>query len=214
MTFTELITTVQNRLNLSSSESTTRIGDEINDYHRRITSTLGLNITRRATVSSAIVVGAPTVTFAVEKITNVIDRNYTPHKILSEVTMEEMRGDAPFVNAAPLKYGISAYGPNSVTITIDCVTTTARTLFCDGYVNLAILSGNMSPVFPESFHDVLKHGVLADEYRKMEKVALAKDAEGDYERRLSDLRMFLAKSVYLDLMQNGTGTASVPVYLV
>jgi hypothetical protein len=75
------------------------------------------------------------------------------------------------------------------------------TLYADGYVNVSTLSGSDIPDFPESFHDILIWGAMADEYRKMEKLPLMQDAEANYEKRLSDLRMFIAKSSYLDIYQ-------------
>jgi hypothetical protein len=35
------------------------------------------------------------------------------------------------------------------------------------------VSGSQEPAFPESFRDILIEGVLADEYRKLEKATLA-----------------------------------------
>lgn len=74
-------------------------------------------------------------------------------------------------------------------------------LYADGHVTVATLNGSNTPDFPESFHDVLVFGAMADEYRKMEKLQFAQTAEADFERRLSDLRMWIAKSAYLDIYQ-------------
>jgi hypothetical protein len=49
---------------------------------------------------------------------------------------------------------------------------------------------------------------MAGEYRKMEKLSLMQDAEANYEKRLSDLRMWIAKSAYLDVVQGKYTTRS------
>ena len=94
----------------------------------------------------------------------------------------------------------------TVTIVLNSIPTTAHTLYAEGLSNVASLSGSGTPAFAEDFHDILVFGAVADELRKMEKVQLAKDAEDDFERRLSDLRMFIAKSAYLDMYQGKTNS--------
>jgi hypothetical protein len=53
------------------------------------------------------------------------------------------------------------------------------------------------PTFPEDFHDILVEAVLKDELSKMEKLQYSRDAERKFEKRLSELRYFLAKRAYL-----------------
>jgi hypothetical protein len=89
----------------------------------------------------------------------------------------------------------------SVDITVDSVASTTYTLYADGDSTITTLSGSDKPDFPDSFHDLLVYGAMADEYRKMEKMELSKECENDYEKRLSDLRMWIAKSAYLDIYQ-------------
>lgn len=81
------------------------------------------------------------------------------------------------------------------------VTFGGHILYADGHTTLTTLSGNQAPDFPESFHDILIFGVMADEYRKMEKFQFYQASEADFERRLSDLRMWIAKSAYKDIYQ-------------
>ena len=98
-------------------------------------------------------------------------------------------------------FAVYAMGATTVTIILDSIPTTAHTLFAEGLSNLSTLSGTGTPAFAEDFHDILVFGAVADELRKMEKQQLADRAESDFAQRLSDLRMFIAKSAYLDLYQ-------------
>lgn len=104
----------------------------------------------------------------------------------------------------PTKFSIFSVTQTGVTIMLDCNPTTTFTLYAQGVADTTSLSNNDSPAFPESFHDVLIHGVMADEYRKMEKREYSRESEMEFERRLSDLRMFLAKSAYLEIYAGKT----------
>jgi hypothetical protein len=74
----------------------------------------------------------------------------------------------------------------------------------EGYTVTPILDGTAEPLLPGDFHDILVEGAISDELRKMEKPQLAAIAEAEYEKRLSDLRMFIAKHMYLDVFQGKT----------
>ena len=110
------------------------------------------------------------------------------------------------IGSTPREYAVYAMGANTVTIYLDSLPDTAYALYASGLDDATTLSGAAVPAFSESFHDVLILGAVADELRKMEKFQLARDAESDFERRLSDLRMFIAKSAYLDIYQGKTDT--------
>lgn len=204
MTFDQIVSAVQNRLNLTSSESATRIGTEVNDRYKRVTSSCGLNTTRRTTVQADMTIGVDTLTFTpCVKIINVVDRTGTPYRVLKEVSVEEIRQAQPQSNTTPTKYAILSTTSTTVTILTDAVPESALTLYADCYGRASTLATTDEPVFDEDFHDILMHGALADEYRKMEKTKLALESEALYERRLGELRYFLAKSVYRDVMQGG-----------
>lgn len=212
MTFAEIVAQVQSRLNLTSTESTTRIGVTVNDRYKRITSAIGINLSRRTTVQANVTIGVSTLTFLLcEKIINVVDRSATPYRVLTECTVEQLRQEQPASNATARKYAIIGVDAHAVTILLDCVPQTAFTLYADCYGRASTLSGSQEPAFEEDFHDVLLHGALADEYRKMEKPAYARESEALYQERLSDLRMFRAKSSYLDVMQGGNTRRSLGV---
>lgn len=107
-----------------------------------------------------------------------------------------LRGTDP-----PRNFSINRTYSTSVDIMVDCIPTTTFTLYADGLITLSTLAGNQVPAFPESFHDILVFGAMSDEYRKMEKIPLYQASEADYEKRLSDLRMLIAKSAYQDIYQ-------------
>lgn len=201
MIFEELIQETMERLNLSSDEARSRIGREINSRYRRATSSIGMETSRRTTVTKTATIGNRTMTFSgIEKIIAVIDKSGgSGHDVvLSQVTFDEMH-NLPLKKQPPRHYAVTNTHAQTVDIYMDCTPTTAFTLYADGHISLTTLAGGTAPDFPESFHDILIFGAMADEYRKMEKLQFARDCEADYERRLSDLRMWIAKSAYTTL---------------
>ena len=91
MTFDELKTEIKDRLNLSSADADARIGRAINRKYRIITSALGLEPSRRATVQATVTLGASTLTFSnAEKVINVTDRSTGKNRLLKEVTVDEL----------------------------------------------------------------------------------------------------------------------------
>lgn len=215
MTFSQIVAEAMDRLNLTSSDAQTRVGKEVNDRYRRLTTSIGLDTTRRTQVYATAALANRTMTFTgIEKLLAVIDKSQVAtggqEIVLSQITMDEMhitplRGnlvpgtDTP--TGMPRHYAVIRVHPNAVDIFMDIVPTTGFQLYADGLMNAATLGTNDSPDFPESYHDILVWGAMADEYRKMEKLNLMQDAEKNYETRLSDLRMFIAKSAYLAIYQ-------------
>ena len=203
-TFTELKTEIKDRLSLTSTEADTRVGRILNQKYKEVTTSVGLVTTRRTTVSTLATTGQSTLTFTgIEKIINVVDRRDTNYKIIPEADIEELKEDQVFTLTFPSKYAVQSTTYTTVTILMNCVPVVASpfTLYADGWANMATLSGSNVPVFAESFHDILVWGVLADEYRRIMKLDLALDAEKKYEKRLSELRLFIASSAYLDIYQ-------------
>lgn len=210
MTFTELVTEIMDRLNLSSTEATARVGRALNRKYKLVTSAVGLQLSRRATVQQAVTIGVSTVIFTnAEKVINVYNRTVTPYRLLEEVTIDEIRESQPYTTgSSPSKYAIASHTADTISVEINCTPQTAFVLYADVHAAVATLSGSQEPAFPESFHDVLIEGVMADELRKMEKAALAGVAKGEYERILSDLRMWIAKNNALDIYQGKTAQNS------
>lgn len=206
MTFNELLVSVLDRMNISSDDGKRRIMRFLNDRYRRATSSIGLNSSRRTQVSKAATIGNRDITFpSIEKLEAVIDKSTGVDVPLEEISHAEMI-DESLITEPPTKYAIQSVTSTGITIRLNCTPATTFTLYADGLALANTQTGvNDSPNFPESFHDLLVFGAMADEYRKMEKQALARDAEMDYERRLSDLRMMLAKSAYQKIYQNKRG---------
>lgn len=203
MTYTEIVAEILDRLNLTSSIASTRVGREVNQIYRALTTTLGLNTSRLASVSATTSISSSQVTFSgVEKLERVwlVDSDGNAG-LLSEVMVNELRGITLPSSDLPRRYAIWNITSDTVTIQLDSVAVTVYTIYADGTSTLSTLSGSSEPAFPESFHDIIIDGVLAREYAKLEKVPLARDAEGRYERRLSDLRLFIAKSAMLEIVQ-------------
>lgn len=192
---------VADALNLTSPNAITRIGKRVNERYRRLTSGIGLQTSRRYQVHATSIANSKFLTFdGCEKLLAVLDKTDPKHIIiLAQVTPDELHIIAE--RAVARHFAIIQDHPTSVTVEVDCAAATPYTLYADVIQNLSTLSGAMAPNFPESFHDVLVFGAMADEYRKMEKLQLMQDAESNYEKRLSDLRMFIAASAYLDTYQ-------------
>lgn len=207
MTFNDLVQTICDELNLTSDTAKARVGRRVNDYHRRVTTALGMVITRRVTQQATIGAGSSLATFTpCEKTINVIDRTTAPYRVLKEKSIEYMRSIQPYVNSFPTYYAVVGYTSNTVTIEVDMIAQSTYTLYADVHQNATTLQGSQTPIFSESFHDILIHGPLKDEYRKMSnRKAEWQDAKEDYERRLSELRFWFQKSVYKDLIE---GSAS------
>ncbi len=206
MTFTELKTEIMDRLNLSSPTAETRVGRAINRTYRKITTAIGLQLSRRTTVSETVDLGNSLVVFSSsEKVIDVWNRTTTPYRKLKLLTLEEIREGTPYgLHDNPTEYAIHSHTSDTVTIEINCVPQTAFTLYADVHQVVSDLSGSNEPAFPESFHDVIIEGVLADEYRKLEKIPYSQMSQKEYERILSDLRMWIAKENSLDIYQGKT----------
>jgi len=197
---------VAERLNLTSDEARSRIGRAVNNRYRRLTSSIGLDTTRRTQVSTAASIGIQTITFTgIEKVLAVIDKSSGKDIPLTQITPDEMHVQS-LSNQPPRHFSINRVYATSVDILVDCIPATTFTLYADGLITVATLAGNQVPAFPESFHDILIFGAMADEYRKMEKMQLYQICESDYEKRLSDLRMLIAKSAYQDQYQGKSVT--------
>jgi hypothetical protein len=206
MTKTEIIDDIMDRLNLTSTTASTRLGKLVNRYYLRITTAIGVSGTSRRVfdVEGNTVIASPEVTFdGVEKLTRVYFLTDGVKQFLDEVTIDELRDLDLESGDAPARYAVKEVGSNYAIIYLDFIAESIYTLFADGYGNATTLGVGDSPIFPESFHDILIEGPLMDEYKKLEKTDLSKESRGVYEQRLSDLRMWAAKNGYLKLQQNG-----------
>lgn len=202
MTFDETVSEICDRLNYSSTDAITRVGKRVNSRYKRATSSIGMVTTRFVeNITATATVGSRILTFGgVEKILAIIDKSTGVDVPLTQISIDEMH-ITPVKAEPPRKFCVLTSRARSVDIKVDGEATTAYILYADGQLSLSTMVGTDEPKFPESFHDILVFGGLADEYRKLEKFPLAEEMEKDYEQRLSDLRMWMAKSAYLDTYQ-------------
>lgn len=186
------------RMNLTSAAASVRIEREIEERYRWVLGAVGMVTSSRATVTADTVIGNRYVQFdLIQKLLSVYNEN---GDTLSEVTFDELR-NRQVLSDPPREYAIALVEDDAVTIFLDCEPATVYTLSADVMLDLPPLDDTDSPEFPSLFHDILVYGVRAIELRKMEKPDLADEAEAMFERRLSELRYFNAKSIYREAYQ-------------
>lgn len=121
--------------------------------------------------------------------------------VLGEQSFDTLR-NLPVMSSSPAQqYAIQAMGASTVTIFLGSIPSTVYILSADVEINLTDLSGSGVPNFPADFHDLLIKGGLASELYKMEKYDLSSVQEEKFEKRLGELRLFIAKSAYIDIYQ-------------
>lgn len=211
MTFDELVQEAMDRLNLTSEDARTRVSGRINDRYRRVTSSIGIitsrRVTRDITINPAVSTSLPDYTVVdmgkVLKVSRQVPGERL--RLLDNCTYDDVSNLSNVRDGLPNKWAVKRMGSTSTTITLDAYDhTNPFTLKFEGYELTDVLADDAEPAFPADFHDILVEGAMSDELRKMEKSDLAQIAENKYEQRLSDLRMFIAKSAYLDMIQGGS----------
>lgn len=205
MTADEIVNFVADQLNLSAPDAKSRILKELNVRYRQLTSSIGLITTRRAEVSQPMTLNSQFVTFSgVERLDSVFYKtthnSVVTNKTIDMITDEEMITET-LLKSNPSKFSLYNVSPTAITIKVNSIVTTGTppTLFAHAFVDASTLTGPSQPAFPESFHDILVHGVEADEYRRKHQNDEAQMSEQKYENRLSDLRMFIAKTAWQDI---------------
>ncbi len=208
MTYQEVLDRIAERLGIpgSAASSLARIGRSINDVYREVSTSIGLDLSRRVPGNTAATTpGVQTVTFTgMEKIERLIDDTSGSIRVLTEVTYDQIQHINPALQDLAKKYAVESWTGTSVTIRLDVLPQTVYNLKADGYVTISTMVDSDVPAFPESFHDILIDGVLVDEYMRLEKTALADRAQERFDKRLSDLRMWRAKSITLTIRQAET----------
>lgn len=208
MTFDQIVSRVMYRLNLTSETSRTSVEEGVNDRYKRVTSSIGLVTSRRVilpfTIDPTDVDSTlPDAAFeGLEKILKISlvvtgrNRNVNPltYEEITELTSTTLR-------ALPNFYAVKRMGSGVVTVTFDAYPEDPFDLLVEGYEIADVLEDDAEPAFPADFHDILIEGAMGDELRKMEKLQLAQVADNKYEARLSDLRMFIIKNAYLDIVK-------------
>lgn len=207
MTFSEIVSDVMDRLGHTSSTDETRIGRAVNRFYKEITSSLGIkHVSRRTTTQATTTQGVSTLTFtSVEKVVDVYNRNVSPYKKLTEVTVDELRAQMPYnASDTPTEWALITQASDYAVIELNCTPQTEFALYADVYSTTPTLSGSDEPVFPESYHNLLIDGPLIDEYLKNEKPLLSAKSEQRYEKRLAELRLSIAVSTSKKIVQGKT----------
>lgn len=207
MTFTEIVNNVADRVNLTSAAALTRIGKNVNHRYKRLVTSMGLDTAVHTVVTATTTIGNPYLVFLCGKVLSLYDATVSPVRMLGERTVDELRNQIGGPNPANL-YAIYLISGISVTVLLNSTPTTAYTLTADAVVLVPTLSGTQVPAFNEAFHDILETGAMADELMKMEKPELSQAKEMEYEARCSELRLFIAKSAYLEIYQGKTAGKS------
>ena len=208
MTLAEIRTAVMESLNLTSQEASARVDREINRKIREVQSSVRLTLTRRAIASGTTTSGSVNMTVSGAKILDVYDKDFLKRPLgqVSLYTLRNMDADQDVVGP-PYLWAEALRGATSTLIELyPKPTSDAAVLFFDILDNATDLTDDADePAFPADFHDLLIDGVRYEELRKMEKMLpLATEAEKRFQRRISDLRYFIAKSAYLKTRQTDT----------
>jgi hypothetical protein len=201
LTFQEIATDILDTLNLTSDEAATRVLRTLHRKYKEVTSAIGLIPSRRTRVSQAATIGNRDITFAsIEKIDSVFRIVGTKVYRLDEITNEEML-EKSLVSEPATKFCIRSMTGTSVTVRVNVTPTTTFTLYAEGLTVQGRIAPDDTPAFPESFHDILIYGVLAEEYRRKEQKEFFLSAKSDYDTRLSDLKFFIAKTAYMTVYE-------------
>lgn len=178
----------------------------MNRRYRRVTTTLGLLDSRR-TIQTVAFTYTPTASRRItvpscEKVISVQDLTTNdPQPITLEcVPYAEMIEMVPRTDR-PTHYAIESITSHTTVLLTNFTPAAAFSVSVEGEGRATTLSGVLEPAFNESFHDILEFGARADELKKKRQLQDARDAENDFERRLSELRLHLAVQSHQDIVQ-------------
>ena len=210
-TFSELQSEVAERMNLTSATALARIGRSINERHRRVVSSLGLQTASRGAATASTAIGNVDVTFGptptgITKVHAITNPAFPSQRPLDELLYDELKLRVTRSGDKPTAWAVKRMGTNSVTITLDSTPATVYTLNADATLNTSMLSGTNLPAFSEDFHDILILHAMSIELDKQEKHALAKEKLKEADDRVDELRYFIAKSAYLQIQQAKNST--------
>lgn len=201
------------RLRLTTAAARARIKDRLNERLRSVQSSVGLAKTRRGMLSVNCVSG--TVTMATTGVLKVFTVAIPlSNRVLTECTMDHIRYMDPSNTASgiPLLYAVEKVGAVVSTLHFYPNPDAIYAIQIDGLlVGSDMTADGDVPGIPEDFHDMLIAGAEADEYGDMEDAqAKVVECEARFDKRLRDLRYFLAKSKLG--MRQGDGS-SEPAWL-
>lgn len=197
MTFDQIVSDVCEQLSLTSAEAIARVGRRVNQRYKRVCTKVGLTALRRATNPFTTTTFTRDQTIPGEKVIAITIAGQTKH--LDSISYGEMQERVPGTGN-PTRWALKRQNATDSVIQFDSTFNTAVDLLVEVEETGTTLSGANEPRFPESFHEILVFGAKADELKKKEKLALAKDAESDFDRVLAELTYHIAVNGYKDLV--------------
>lgn len=213
MTFIQIQDRVLDRLNLTSTDARARVKNFINERYRQTVTSTSLPRLRIGSLSVPTVSGAQTLTVSgVKPITIMLP---ALNRLLYERSQDQLRSYDPSGQwlGAPQYYAVTNFGATTFALLLMPKPDAAYTLTMDAYTaGVDLNNAGDAPAFPEDFHDLLENGALADENDHKNNDTQAAKYEKRYQARVSDLRYFIAKSVYLHRVQNGSATNAAAWY--
>lgn len=207
MTFESIVRRVAQRVNVSSDEALERIGESVNEAHRALTSSLGLETTRQGVITADTVNGSAYLTFGDEDTgVTLVDTVLHPetHKPLNRVNLAELRMQTPGT-WPPHSYAIFRTNSFSVEIMFDTLASGIVTVTGDGLIRANNLVADDEPYFSEDFHDILLAYALRIEYKILKDKQAAKDEKDTYDMRVAELRLHYTMNSWQDINQGRTG---------
>jgi hypothetical protein len=200
VTFKDCQDRVMARHNLTTTEARTRIKQYINERTRHVQTSTNIRRVRRGTVSIPTVIAAPTlVATGVARVLAV--STALDNRVLEERTLVQLRLMDPNLSRVgdPQYYAVNVVGATAPTLRFQPIPNRVLTLTIDGMLlGTEMTADGDIPGFPEDFHNALIFGASADEYDHQEKADLLMVQEQKFERRLSDLKYWMATSAFLE----------------
>lgn len=215
MSFDQIVQRVMTRMNLSSDDARTRIGDNVNERYVWLCTSMGLQTAVQEEASAFTVIGSNELTFGpspkkVIKVMDVYNPAIPKPNALTEVSLDQLRVSILTTDPAQM-YTVWRMGADRVTIKINVTAGSVYELDADVIVDKAELSGADVPTFSSGYHNLLYYGAMATEYDKMENDEKAAEFEAKFEQRCSELRLFIAKSMFKDIYQGKTAPGPILV---
>ncbi|HMJ86914.1 MAG TPA: hypothetical protein VK504_27235 [Vicinamibacterales bacterium] len=212
MTFLELQDRIMDRLNLSTDEARARIKNFINERVRNIQTSCNMARVRRGTITITTTNGVETLPALVDDddpdlviikpLTAKIPLSPGGFPPLSEITLDAIRRSPEASPARPHTYAVTGFGASGCALRLYPTPDDAYEILIDGLLlGVDLVDDDDVPAMPEDFHDAILFGALADEYDHFDKAPLAAKQEKKFEKRVGELRYFIAKSTYLERVQ-------------
>ena len=208
MTFDTIVTTVLNRLNLTTQVDYDRVAVAVNDRYKRLAVDCGIKTIAKTVATATTTIGSQYLTFGpsstsgigVVKMISMFNTNFNPYMVMTEMSFQELRNQIPGTDP-PRMWAVVNTGAEEVECYLNAVPSAAYLLSADVLAVLDEMSGTDVPAFPVNYHMLLVYGAMADEYDHLEKPDFADKKEKQYEDLSSRLKYLIATSAYKDIVQ-------------